>query len=383
MDLGARAWIGAMLAAVGVAGVARAQDPDARAPWKLSGSYLNLISRSRTVIEPTERFTLDLNRLRLRLQAEPIKDLTLDIQDDQELLLGSYLGTAQYALLEDRDGRWLDHSYVTDRDVVARHRLYRATISWAGPRTDVTVGRQRVALGNGWFWSPADLINPVEPIRLEWDYRAGIDGMRVEQRLGALGKLGGVAAPATRRSRAVFAAYGHGNRSGWDYTLLAGRFRLGDALGAEVSGQLGGLGLRGEATLTRPPGASTYGRVMLGVDYGFRNTLTVTAELYLNGQGASDPARYDLGAVLEGRAVNLARLYGGLAVSYQLTPLAKLSLYSVLNADDGSGVVWPRVTYSVVTDLDVGVGWQGFFGGAVTEYGRLSPLLHGEVRWFF
>lgn len=372
-----------MLAAAGVASIAEAQDPGARAPWKLSGSYLNLLSHSRTVIEPTERFTLDLNRLRLRLQAEPIKDLKLDVQDDQELLLGSYLGTAQYRLLKDRDRRRLDHDYVTDSDVVIRHRLYRATISWTGPGTDVTVGRQRVALGNGWFWSPADLINPVEPVRLEGDYRAGIDGVLVEQRLGPLAKLGGVAAPATKRSRAVFAAYTHGNLSGWDYTLVAGRFRLGDAVGADLSGQLGGLGLRGEATFTQPPGTSTYGRVMLGVDYGFRNTLTVTAELYFNGQGASDPTQYDVGAVLDGRALNLARLYGGLAVSYQLTPLAKLSLYSVLNADDGSGVVWPRIAYSVVTDLDVAAGWQGFFGGPATEYGRISSLVHGEVRWFF
>lgn len=119
--------------------------------------------------------------------------------------------------------------------------------------------------------------------------------------------------------------------------MLAGRFRYGHAVGADLSGQLGGLGLRGEAAMTRPFSSSAYGRVLLGVDYGFRNTLTLTAELYFNGQGVSDPAGYDFAAVLQGSTLNVARHYGAVAVSYQVTPLAKLTLYSVVNADDWSG----------------------------------------------
>ena len=352
-------------------------------PWTLSGSYLNLSSRSRTVIPPAQDFTLDLNRLRLRLQGEPVKRLSVDVQDDNEVLFGSYLRTAQYALFTGRDRLPLDHEYVASDNVVVRHRLYRATVSWSGPLLDVTIGRQRVPLGTGQFWSALDLLNPIDPTRLERDYRAGVDGMLIERKLGALARLDGVYAPATARARSVVAGYAHGNLRGWDYSLLIGTFRGDEAIGADFSGSSGGLGIRGEATITRPASGPTYGRALIGVDYGFRNTLTVTVELYYNGQGASDPARYDFLAVVAGRTRNVARYYGATALSYQVTPLAKIAAYTVLNVDDRSGVVWPRVEYSVATNFDVAAGIQGFIGGPQTEYGRLSNLLHGEARWFF
>lgn len=362
---------------------AAAQDAAGRAPWKLSGSYLNLLSRSRTVIPPAQAFTIDLNRLRLRIQGEPIRRFSVDVQDDNEALLGSYLRTAQYALIKDRDRLALDHDYGASDNVVLRHRLYRGTVSWSGPVVDVTIGRQRVPLGTGQFWSALDLLNPIDPTRLERDYRAGVDAVLIERKLGALARLDAVYAPATARSRSVVAGYAHGNLRGWDYSLLVGTFRGDEAIGADFSGSSGGLGIRGEATITRPASGPTYGRALIGVDYGFRNTLTVTLELYYHGQGASDPARYDFAAVVAGRTLNVARNYGATALSYEITPLAKLAVYTVLNIDDRSGVLWPRVEYSVASNFDVAAGLQRFVGGPQTEYGRLSNLLHGEARWFF
>ena len=362
---------------------AAAQDTAGPPPWKLSGSYLNLFSRSQTVIPPAHDFTFDLNRLRLRIQGEPVKRLSVDLQDDNEVLLGSYLGTTQYALFADRDRLPLDHDYVATDNVVARHRLYRATVSWSGPLLDVTIGRQRVPLGTGQFWSALDLLNPIDPTRLERDYRAGVDAVLIERKLGALSRLDAVYAPATARLRSVVAGYVHGNLRRWDYSLLVGTFRGGDAVGADFAGSIGGWGIRGEATITRPEAGPTYGRALLGVDYALPNTLTLTVELYFNGQGASDPSRYDFAAMIAGRALNVAQHYGATALSYQLTPLAKIAVYAVANVDDRSGVVWPRVEYSVATNLDVAAGIQGFLGGPQTEYGRLSNLLHGEVRWFF
>ena len=374
------------LLAIGPLRVTVAQTADPRAPWKLAGSYLNLYSRSRTVVPSAHGFTLDLNRLRLKLEGEPIKGISIELQDDNEVLAGSYLATPQYALIKNRPsttGLDLDHDYIANNDLVARHRLYRATVTWSGPRTDVKIGRQRVALGTGQFWSPLDLLNPIDPTRLERDYRSGVDAVLVEQKLGALARVDGVYAPATARVKPVAAGYLHGNVRGTDYSMLAGRFRGDDAIGGDFSTSRSGLGIRGEATLTRPALGSRYARALVGADYGFPNTLNLTVELYYNGQGASDPARYDLAALLAGRVLNLARYYGAIAVSYEITPLVKIAGYGVLNADDRSGVLWPRLEYSAAANLDIAAGVQRFVGEATSEYGRFSNLLHAEVRWFF
>ena len=365
--------------------VAGAQGSDG-SRWALTGSLYTIYTDSRTVIPPVQDFALDLTRLRLRVAGRLAVRLGIDLQYDNELLLGSYLSTAQYALLNRRQAVTsydLTHDYIARRDVVARHQLYRATLVWSGDATDVRVGRQRVALGTGQFWSPLDLLNPLDPTRLERDYRTGVDAIVVERKLGAVSRVQGMFAPGTMRARAITGAYLHGNVRGADFSILAGRFRGDDAIGVDFSAARGGLGIRGEATITRPAVGPRFARVLLGADYGFANTVNLSAEVYADGQGATDRARYDHAALTAGRTLSFGRYYGAVATSYQVTPLLKAALYAVTNAGDGSGVIWPRLEYSAASNFELVLGLQRFVGDETTEYGRLSNLLHGEMRWFF
>lgn len=372
------------IAAFGLARAAAPQVPETQV-WKLSGHYLNRFTRSRTVVPPSQRFGVDLNRLRLKLDASLTRNLGLEVQYDHEVLVGSYLKTAQYALSTARveTSFDLEREYLTRDELVARHSLYRALVTWSGRSTDVTIGRQRIALGTGVFWSPLDLLSPIDPTRLERDYRIAADAVLVEQKLGALGRFAGMYVPSSGRTRSTAAGYLHGNVRGTDYSVLAGSFRGGKAIGMDFSSSVGGLGLRGEGTITRPVAGPHYARILLGADYGFANSLTATAEAYYNGQGAANTARYDWPALFAGRVLSLSRWYGAMAATYEVTPLVKAAGYVVLNVDDGSAVLWPRVEWSVRTNLDLIVGVQRFIGGERSEYGTLNNLLHSEVRWFF
>ena len=354
-------------------------------PWQVSGYILSLYTRSRTVVPPEERFALDLNRLRVKLEARPAGSIGVEVQYDNELLLGSYLTTTQWALTKSRGETAFDlqRDYARRAEFVARHGLYRATMTWSGTSTDVKLGRQRVALGTGYFWSPMDLLNPLDPTRLERDYRSGADALLIEQKLGAVSRAAAIFAPYNGRSRSVAAGYFHGNLRGTDFSALIGRFRGDDVLGVDFSTSRGGLGVRSETTVTRASDGARFARGLLGADYGFANSATVTVEAYYNGRGTTDKSRYDFESVLAGRALNVGRFYGAAAVVYPITPLLKIGGYAVINVNDQSGVWWPRLEWSAMTNLDVVAGLQGFAGGAKTEYGRFTNLLHGEVRWFF
>jgi hypothetical protein len=372
------------IAALSPTRVARSQVADEGA-WKLSGYYLNLFTRSRTVVPPEEAFALDLNRIRLKLDARPLKRVGLDLEYDNEVLLGNYVRTRQFALTSARVETSFDlqREYARTEDVIARHAIYRASATWSTRNTDVRVGRQRIALGTGYFWSPMDLLNPIDPARLDRDYRTGADAMLVEQRLGALGRASAIYVPSARGMKAVGAGYLHGNVRGADYSVVLGTFRGDEVLGVDFSGSVGGLGLRGEATATRSDSDKGYGRVLVGADYGFASSLTVTVESYYNGQGSSDATRYDVGSFIAGRTLSLGRWYSALAASYQVTPLLKAAGYVLLNAGDGSAVVWPRLEWSVRSDIDLVLGFQRFAGGRASEYGRVHNLLYTEARWFF
>lgn len=367
-----------------VPGIGNAQSADDNA-WRFTGSVFELYTRSRTIVPVPEPYEMSLARLRLRAEGRLPADVSVDLQYDNELLAGSYLRTTQYALAQQRVATSFDleHEYARGDRLSAQHGLYRATLRWTGPSTDVRIGRQRIALGAGYFWSPMDLLNPIDPARIDREYRVGADAVLVEQKLGATSRAQLMFVPHTSRLDAVGAAYLHGNVRGTDLSVLAGRFRRDRVLGMDVSTSRGGLGLRGELTWTDPDSGSRFARVLLGTDYGFASTLTLSAEAFYNGRGSSELDRYDVAGVSAGRTLSVARWYGGIAATYSLTPIVTIGGFVIMNADDGSAVLWPRVEWSVRSNLDVVAGVQRFSGGERTEYGRVSNVSHASLRWFF
>lgn len=375
---------GALLCGVALQ-AAPAQEVPFTSSWRLSGYYLTLLTRSTTLIPTAERYALDLNRLRLKLDARVARTVRLDVQYDNELLWGSYLRTGQFALLRDPvpdQSLDLEHTHASGRSLLARHRLYRASATWSSGANDITVGRQRIAWGNGLFWSPLDLLNPFDATRIERDERDGIDALLVSRQLASLAHWNAVVAPSTPRSPPVVAAYVHWNAGGADYSLAGGRVRGADFVGADFSSRLGGLGIRAEASASRRNAARDV-RALIGADYGFANTLTLSGELYFNGAGAGHPDDYDIEGLLEGRVRSLARRYGALAMTYDLTPLLKVLAYGVVNFDDRSAVFWPGLEYSLSRTWSLSGGMQAFSGKPASEYGRFHNVVHLQAKAFF
>lgn len=142
---------------------------------KLSGSVKSLLLRSRTL--DGEDYTLSLNRARLALQGEVASGVSLDLQYDQELLLGSYLDTAAFRAAKDAPSPqyWRLEANTLERDdVYANQRLYRASVTLQRGPIDLKIGRQRIAWGTGRFWSPLDVLNPVNPLAIEREERLGL-----------------------------------------------------------------------------------------------------------------------------------------------------------------------------------------------------------------
>lgn len=353
---------------------------------KLSGYYKNLLSKSDTVAPAGAGYTLDLNRLRIELQGRLGPGVALDIQYDNELLFGSYLHTAQFRSQKDQapDQYWKgDSNYVERPHYYGRHRFYRAHATFSLGDTDMRFGRQRIAWGTGRFWSPLDLINPINPVQVEREERPGVDALLAVHKLGPVSRLSAVYAPRHDRGEASAGGQWHANAGGVDFSLMAGRFRRERVAGADLAGQIGGAGVRVEFTHARPEGGAAYRRGLLAVDYAFANTLTVGGELYYNGAGAASPAAYDFSALFSGRIRSLARRYLGLYAGYEITPLLRWNNSLVANLDDNSRYFSPSLIYSIRTNRDWSMGVQHFRGGADSEYGHFKYLYYTYMQWYF
>ena len=355
-----------------VAAKACAQDGQAAPDLSLSGYLKNLAIQSSTLAGPERSYLLDVSRARLKLQGPLAPAASLDLQYDNELLAGSYLHTAQFALQQQQaSGQYwrAEQRYLARRDVQGRHRLYRASLTVRHGATDVKVGRQRIAWGTGRFWSPLDVLNPIAATQLEREERPGVDALLVEHKLGPLERLSVVYAPAHARHQASAAAHVHGNGRGIDYSLAWGKFGDSRLLGADLATQLGGFGVRAEAAQLRPAAGRGYRRMLLGLDYAFGNTLTLSAELFRNGGPA---------------AAAPGRRYAGAYAGYELTPLWKVSLYAVRNLSDRSHYLSPSITCSLRSDLEWALGFQQFGGGRRdSEFGRVPDVLYSHLQWFF
>lgn len=352
----------------------------------LSGYYKNLLLRSETVLPERESYALDVNRLRLEAKGKRTEVAALDLQYDNELLLGSYLRTEQFRIQKDQRAPqyWdLESNYAESKSYYGRHRLYRAAVTFSSGNADLRIGRQRIAWGTGRFFSPLDILNPFSPIALEREERVGVDAMLAEYKLGAVSRIGAVYAPTHDRSESSAALIWHHNAAGVDYSIVAGRFARDRVLGADIATQIGEAGLRAEFTRTRRATGDRFSRVLLGVDYAFANTLTVSAELYYDGAGASERSRYDFASLFAGRIQNVGRRYAAAYAGYEITPLLRSNNYAVTNLADRSRYLAPSLTYSVRTNLDLTVGAQWFSGAVDSEFGRSSKVAYAQVQWFF
>ena len=363
-----------------------ADEAEPTSALKLSGYYKNLLTASETVFPAGQRYTVDLNRLRLKIEGHPSDALSVDLQYDNEVLVGNYLDTAQFKLQKGlpEDTYWrARQTYADEHGYYGRHRLYRAALTWTSGSTDIRLGRQRIAWGTGRFFSPLDILNPFSPVALERGERVGVDAVLVERKLDALSRVSAVYAPQRDTTQSSAAAQWHSNYRGFDYSLVAGRFKQQNVLGADLAGQIGQAGVRAEMTRTRGAGGSTFTRVLIGVDYAFANTLTVTGELYRDGSGASDPARYDFASLFAGRIQNVGRRYAAAHASYEITPLVKAVFDAVSNLGDRSHYLSPSLTWSIRSSLDLTVGVQLFKGRTGSEYGALKNMAYTQLQWFF
>ena len=351
---------------------------------RISGYYKNLLLRSETWA--AERYTLDLNRLRLELKGRLAPAVNFDIQYDNEALLGSYLRTAQFLQQKDQPPPqyWAAQAnYVERTALYGVHRLYRAQLQMAFGDTDVRIGRQRIAWGTGRFWSPLDLLNPFSPVTLEREERLGVDAVLVEHKFGPVSRAAAVYAPSHVPGRDNQALQWHDNARGVDFSVTAGRFSGDEIIGIDLAGQLAGAGLRTELTRVRPREGKAFVRSLVGIDYAFANTLTLSAEFYRDGSGAVNTAAYDFATLANGVRQTLAQRYLGVHAGYEITPLLKLTAELVVNLDDHSRFFAPRISYSIRPNLDASFGLQWFSGATGTEYARPPSATYTQLKWFF
>lgn len=297
----------------------------------------------------------------------------------------------------------LETDFVTDSDYQLEGRLDRLNLQVDFRRARVTVGRQAIGWGVAYFWPTLDLFSPFAPERIDRDYKAGVDAVRVTVPVGRYSELqvvGAVLGPSFDDDGAAAAQL----RLKWgraDLGLMGGRFHGDTVAGAFFTTDASGTALRGEAAWTLSGDAferrldrRTFFRATLGVDRQLTPDVGVTLEIAYNGFGVGSASRYLLLAqtdrVARGEVSSLGTYYAGTAVTWQIRPLWTLSQALLVNAQDPSALWIPALEWSTSDNSTLLMALQTGLGGQIgsrltpeSEYGLVPTTAFLAFKWYF
>ncbi|MDI3281151.1 MAG: hypothetical protein QJR13_07260 [Bacillota bacterium] len=183
-------------------------------------------------------------------------------------------------------------------------RVDRLFLEWDDGPTRVTLGRQRIAWGVGYAFSPLDQFNPPNPLdpsapRLGADalvLRRSTGDLSYLSAVGVLPQTGGTSPAAAGANPAAGAIWGfHAARTDLALSYLADPARALHQWGLAAKGDLG-VGWHLEGVYQKPWAGAEDGRWLgvLGLDYSFLDgQLVCLWEYFYDGTGEPDPARYD------------------------------------------------------------------------------------------
>ena len=348
----------------------------ASASVKAGGYLKNFWQYSHSAFDGRD-YNLDTFRARLSLEGDrgPLK---AHLDFDQQVAAGSFFRTTEFRAFGYAPPKpWLDMERTISTGTTNGYGVgaYRAWIGVEDEDRVLRAGRQRIAWGTGKLWNPTDVLNPYDPTTVERDERRGVDALYARVGVGELGQAELAWAPNDTWIDHALLARVRGNWSGFDASLLAGKVQGSTAsvmAGADFAGTLLDGTVHGEAAFFRPEYRARYWKAGLGYDYTFTSfgDASLITEYYHSGSGETDPARYDFASLRAGREPGVAQNDFGTVLSRDLHTLVKLECAAIVNADDGSTLAYPSLSWNAAPDLWLTAAWRRFGGEKLTEYGR-------------
>lgn len=364
----------------------------------------------------------NLTHNRLNLTWYPNDEFTVFVEMRNRLFLGStVMNTANYAELIDTNNDFFDLSFTASSDDAVLNMMFdRLYVQWVKNNWELKLGRQRINWGVNLAWNPNDWFNAYSFFDFDYEERPGSDAVRATYYTGVASSIEVAVKMARQPDDFVAASMYKMNKLNYDIQFLGG-FAQGDvSLGTGWAGNLGLASIKGELTYFIPvvdTYANTnylfnpldltyfldsngnkiklsekYTSMFLGaisVDYSFKNSLYLNGSIMYSSIG-------DYNANLFGSAIS--QQLGSFTVrdlspypwstfiqaSYQFTPLLFGGGAVMYYPGTNNFFVNPMLTYSIITNLDVDVVGQLFYGTKRNgSYDAISKSVFVRVKWSF
>jgi len=279
----------------------------------------------------------DLNRMRLRVDANPLESVNIHLEPEYNILLKT---------------ENIPISGVSGLDQLVWDRAY---VKMYFPLADITAGKQRIAWGAGYLWNPTDVFNPFTlSFAVDEEQETEPEAVRIEVPLGVAAGLDSyiVTGQEWEKSKKGFRV--RTNLGIYDLSVSAVDLGSGGhQIGFDATGELFDLGVRCETALIAPAGIDRYLQAVLGWNYTFENGWGVDMEYFFNGRGKRNKADYDWTGLSSGEVSQLGMDYMYFGVNKMLDEITNVRASLLLNADDMGLMFYPSYTRNIFQNVDL------------------------------
>jgi hypothetical protein len=311
--------------------------------------------------------------------------------------LGTPLDVERSAALE---WSFSNHKYV-------RLAIDRLNARYSYNRLDLIVGRQPVNLATTFYFTPNDFFAPFAAQVFYRVYKAGVDAVRAEVRLGDLSQLTLVSVLGYKRDPASDTGWSNDPHSDnvsylgristvfhdFEWALLAGVVRESNIIGGSLQGELfQWLGVRAEGHIADPDESrqDSYSELSVGLEHRWNNSLEIRVEQFYHGKGSASISDYVTRyTARQGESSYLGRNYTALGFGYEFTPLLRGNMLAIANLNDHSYLLSFNAIYSLsdeaelAVNLGVPIGDEPEGAEIKSEFGLSPYTANIEVRIYF
>ena len=327
------------------------------------GYYENrffILSRGKLSLQNiSENFSLgDYNRLRLQFRSSVSENISLNLAVDLFTFHGiirSPLGVYENPEQSDATHTQLDRAYID---------LYF-------PGFDITVGKQRVAMGVSYLWAPLDLFNRVN-IFDPAEEKPGVNAVKVYIPIGKTSSLSGVFSPEDNFNSSKSGLRAQTQFAGIDaaLTLIHWGRQNQTIYGIDLRGE-NFIGWWVEGGYFSSPAEKNM-KLVVGFDYTFpfKTGIYWLNEFFYDESGEKDSAQYDFDRLLTGESFTLAREYYFSSLRFPLSGFLSLSTTYIGNWTDGSYILSPGLNYEITQNATITTGIFFFMGKEGGEFSQ-------------
>jgi len=327
------------------------------------GYYENrffILSRGKLSLQNiNENFSLgDYNRLRLQFRSSVSENISLNLAVD----LFTFHGVIRSPLGVYESPEQSDATYT---------QLDRAYIDLYFPGFDITIGKQRVAMGVSYLWAPLDLFNRVN-IFDPAEEKPGVNAIKAYIPIGKTSSLTGVFSPEDNFDSSKSGLRAQTQFAGIDaaLTLIHWGLQNQTIYGIDLRGE-NFIGWWVEGGYFSSPAEKNM-KLVVGFDYTFpfKTGIYWLNEFFYDESGEKDSAQYDFDRILTGESFTLAREYYFSSLRFPLTGFLSLSTTYIGNWTDGSYILSPGLNYEITQNATLTTGIFFFMGKEGGEFNQ-------------